>query len=456
MPVFDKKWFNPLYFILKDLLKDNSIRTILVYGGKSSSKTISICQAICMQAYVKKASAITFRKEGNLIKTTLKKSFNLALESTRLYPAFENLEFLYRCDGAEIVMKGLDDEEKAKGIESYKYVYIDELNHFTENEFRQFGLSLRGIEGQKIIASWNPVDQESWLKKKLVDNYEWVDLKHSLPCENSFIKKSSCGKVVIIKTTYEDNYWIAGSPCRTYGYRDENLIAEYLALKNFDENSYNVNVLGEWGEIIQGDSPFAIQWDDKKHIGNTAYDPGKQLIISIDFNLTPFCVTFHHYWQDQSGPHGHQFDEMEIKQGSIPAMVDAIKLKYLKSLPSAILTGDSMGNRGELSERDNASLYLQLLRGLGMRESQLKSSNNPTHENSKTDVNYVLYYFPDFKVDPSCINTIRDMKKVQTDPHGKIIKTNRKDLNQRADYIDTVRYLIHNVYYKWIDQHQKR
>lgn len=453
---FDKKWFNPLYFILNDIIKDNTVRTILVYGGKSSSKTISICQLLAKEAYVKKASTISFRKESTIIKTTLKKSFNLALDMTRLYPAFERLEFLYRCEGAEIVMKGLDDEEKAKGIESYKYLYLDELNHFAENEWRQFGMSLRGIEGQKIFASWNPVDENSWVKKNLIDKYEWVDTEYKLPCEHSFVKKSSCGKVVLIKTTYQDNYWISGSPCGTYGFKDANLISEYENLRMFDENSYNVNVLGEWGEILEGENPFAFQWDNDRHLSDAPlYDPKKQLIISIDFNLTPFCVTFHHYWTDKDGVHLHQFDEAEIKQGSIPAMVDLIKSRYLNSLPSAIITGDAMGNRGDISQRDNASLYLQLIRGLGMRESQIKVSSNPTHENSKTAVNYFLYYFPDYKVSKRCIQTARDMRNVQVDHTGKIIKSNRKDLNQRADYIDTVRYLIHNICYKWIEQHQR-
>lgn len=457
MPSFKKKWFNPLYFILKDLLKDNSVRTILIYGGKSAAKTISVCQALSMDAYVKKSNSITFRKHTNLIKTTLKKSFDKALLSARLYPAFESLDFLYRTDNAEIVMKGLDSEDKAKGIESYKYAYLDELDHFTEEEFRQFGLSLRGMIGQKIIASWNPVDQDSWIKKKLIDKYEWVDTKYKLPCEHSFVKQSKNGKIILIKTTYPDNYWITGSPCGTYGFRDENLIAEYDNLLSIDENSYNVNVLGEWGEIKKGDSPFATQWDDKKHISEEpAYDIKKQLIISIDFNLTPFCVTFHHFWQDDKGIHGHQFDEMEIKQGSIPAMIEAIRTRYLVSLPNAIITGDAMGNRGDISQRDNASLYLQLIRGLGMRESQIKVSNNPTHENSRSDCNYVLYHFPDFKIHKKCVNSIRDMRNVQVDAFGGILKKDRKDVNQRADYIDTIRYLIHNIYYKWIEQHSKR
>jgi len=210
-------------------------------------------------------------------------------------------------------------------------------------------------------------------------------------------------------------------------------------------------------DVDRTDTPFATQWNNDKHISEVAiYDPRKQLIISIDFNLVPFCVTFRHFFTDDTGQHYHVFDEAEIKQGSIPAMIELIKLKYKASLSNAILTGDAMGNRGDISQRDNASLYLQLLRGLGMTERQLKVSNNPTHENSRSDCNYVLYHFPDYKINPNCKGLIRDMRNVQVDATGAIIKGNRKDVNQRADYIDTERYAIHNIMYNWIDQNQKR
>ena len=154
MVTFRKKYFNPLYFILNEIIKDKSIRTVLVYGGKSSSKTVSIVQLISKEALVKGASTIAFRKESAIIKTTLKKSFNLALDTMFISPAFTKYDLSYKCNsGAEIIMKGLDSEEKAKGIESYKYVYLDELNHFEYLEYEQFELSLRGIEGQKIFAS---------------------------------------------------------------------------------------------------------------------------------------------------------------------------------------------------------------------------------------------------------------------------------------------------------------
>lgn len=249
---FDKKWFNPLYFILNEIIKDPQVRTVFVYGGKSSAKTVTLCQLLGKEAVVNNASTIAFRKHTNIIKTTLKKSFDLAIESIYLHPAFERLEFIYRAPRAEIVLKGLDGEEKAKGIESYKYLYLDELDHFTKEEYQQFNLSLRGIPGQKLFASWNPVDENCWIKTDIIDKIEFEDTEYKLPCERSFVKKSKDGKTVLIKTTFEDNYWIVGSPCGTYGYRDENLIAEYEALRTRDYYSYRINVLGEWGIITEG------------------------------------------------------------------------------------------------------------------------------------------------------------------------------------------------------------
>src|SRR6267154_4744483 len=136
---FDKKWFNALYFILNASLKDHKISKVFVFGGKSSAKTISIAQIISKEAYVKSASSIAFRKESTSIPTTLKKSFNAVQDKMYLWPGFERQDRIYKCreNPSEIVLKGMDDEEKAKGIEGYKYVYFDELNQFEKGEYEQ-------------------------------------------------------------------------------------------------------------------------------------------------------------------------------------------------------------------------------------------------------------------------------------------------------------------------------
>lgn len=206
-------------------------------------------------------------------------------------------------------------------------------------------------------------------------------------------------------------------------------------------------------------NPFAYQFSDVHHVSEKAvFQPAKPLIISLDFNLQPFAVTFSHFWRDTWGVHDHTFDEAEIAKGSIPDMVDLIKARYSKYLYGCEITGDAMGSRGELSQRDNASLYLQLCRGLGLNEKvHLKVPKaNPTHENSKADVNAVLYKCTkpgfEFLINPNCKGLIRDLRSVQWDDlKSQIKKRHREDVSQRADLLDAgVRYKVHTYWQKYI------
>lgn len=214
---------------------------------------------------------------------------------------------------------------------------------------------------------------------------------------------------------------------------------------------------GDWEAEREVLNPFAHQYDPKKHEStNAIFDPNKQLIIKIDFNMVPFAVNFSHMWRDEKGEHFHTFNEAQIPKGSIPAMIDLIKAKYHNQLSNCLITGDAMGRRGDLSQRDNANYYIQLQRGLRLKESQIKVKSNPTHDNSSSDVNYVLANFPDYKINPeTCPNTCRDMRTVQCDAFGEIQKRNRNDLTQRADFLDCERYGINTFLKKWIEVHQK-
>lgn len=250
---------------------------------------------------------------------------------------------------------------------------------------------------------------------------------------------------------------------------------EYLSLTSYDNpllSTSDIQALEEeielfspeqvrqeiYGEFIESDAmnPFAHQYVPAKHESLEAvFNPMRQIVISTDFNINPFAVGFWHYWRDAKGEHAHLFDEAEITNGSVPAMVDLIKFRYGPQIHSAILTGDAMGKAGQISQRDNASIYDQLLRGLGMSKTQLRVSGNPTHENSRADLNFVLYHHPDFKINPEkCPSTCRDMRSVQCDIYGSILKRNRKDANQRADQLDQTRYFTHNCLKDFIKTHQ--
>lgn len=325
--------------------------------------------------------------------------------------------------GGTLDMWSMDDPNSGRGF-FYKRVIIDEaekakkLKEAWEQTIRA---TLVDLKGDAWFMS-TPKFGLTYFKDVLYKNEQVSDIWKSF------------------KFTTFDNPFI-----------DPNEIKEAQKL---DDLTFRCEYLAE--DVDVSLNPFAVQWDDDRHQTKTNdYHYSRNLIMSVDFNLTPFCVTFWHEWTDASGEHVRMFDEAEIQQGSIPSMIDYIKARYEVSLATAILTGDAMGKRGDISQRDNASLYKQLLRGLGMREGQLKVSSNPTHENSKADFNYVLMNHPDFKIYEKCQGTIRDMRNVQVDATGKIIKGNRNDLNQRADYLDTGRYFVHNIMRKWIERDQK-
>lgn len=233
------------------------------------------------------------------------------------------------------------------------------------------------------------------------------------------------------------------------------LLANEIAL--LDANMVRQEIYAEFIDA-SAINPFMTQYSAAKHESkDVVFDPNKQLFMSIDFNLNPFCIIFFHNWRDGSGEHIHIFDELAIPNGSLPQMIETIKFRYNAQLPNCKITGDAMGKKRELSERDNASYYLQLQRGLGIRDGQLQLPANPTHENSRADCNYILYHHPDFKINPDkCPGTCRDMKIVQCDAYGSIIKANRKDGAQLADFLDCVRYGFNTFLWDWLKNHSKR
>lgn len=213
---------------------------------------------------------------------------------------------------------------------------------------------------------------------------------------------------------------------------------------------------GNWDVERDVSNPFAFQWSTPDHTGTEAiFQPEKRIYASIDFNLNPFCVTFWHNWEDQYGYHLHGFDEASIDNGSIQAMISLIRTRFGPFLYNLVITGDSMGSNRDIGKVDNSSHYMEIIKGLGLSESQLQVPHNPTHVNSRADVNSLLYMARQagsrfsVKLHPEKMRmTINDFKVVQCDAFGGIIKKDRKDLNQRADFLDTGRSVINLCYKK--------
>ena len=429
-----------------DYLEDKTTNEVLYGGGAGSGKSYLGCiwHIYRRMSYAGSRGMIGRAKLSNLEQSTLVTLFKVA----NIMGYKQGIHYNYNSqkhviswiNGSQTILKDLfqypsDPDFISLGSTEYTDAFIDEATEITLKAYDivqsriRYNLDLYGIV-PTILLTCNP--SNGWLKERFVlKENKTVELKPHQMFIQSLVSENP----------------------------DEAFKTLYIQQLDRLSTDYDKQRLlyGNWNAERSVENPFAYKFDEVKHVGTTPfYDYRKQLIISVDFNLIPFCVTFRHFWEDSEGAHYHVFDEAEIKQGSLPEMIDRIHGIYSASLPHAILTGDAMGNRGEISQRDNASLYIQLLRGLQMKESQLRVRNNPMHENSRVEVNYALTYLPDFKIHPKCTGLIRDYLNVQVDASGKIMKGNRNDLNQRADFLDTDRYAIHNLLEQWIHKHQKQ
>ena len=440
-----KTWFNPLYFHLRKYIEDPKIRRVMVYGGKSSAKTFTIAQLFNVISYTNNVSCIAYRKEQTTIKISLKPAFVKAIDSIHMNAVYNVQDFAIKGNNSQIIVfKGIDSEGKIKGIEGFKYILLDELDHYTEEEFMQANLSLRGMENQKIFATWNPVDENIWIKK-YIDRLQWDELpltikgnKHATLDATAFVRKSKDGKTLLIKTTYLDNKWIVGE--NGYGARDQNLIDEYEQLKTIDPNSYNVNVLGEWG-VRDKSNKFAFAFEQSKHVGQVTYDPDYLVWLSFDFNVNPISCTAFQYYDDML----RAVKCFKIDNSNIYELCKLIASYF----PDAMfkVTGDASGTSRSAMVADNVNYYTIIKDELGLIWSQFNiPSVNPRIEENQVKVNAVLYAGLFIADSENCKELIYDLTYVEIDENKKIIK-DRTAESKKSDFLDHFRYICNIIWH---------
>jgi hypothetical protein len=431
----------------------NKFPIVLLYGGYGSGKSVFIQTDLLEKArqpgyfkcyYGRKVledvRGSVHSKFVSIIKDNgLEDEFNYSEESNG------SMIIKHRATGNMFIPFGASKPESLKSIDDPTHFFLEEMDQFSQKDFAVILSRLRTEKGTlQLYGAFNTatVMPEHWMLKILFpefgeesyENTELIEIVKSIGVHKLFCN-------------YTDNYFI----------NQGDYFNKLKLTAGGDLELLKAIAGGEWG-TVKGENPFAFQYYQTKHESiDAVFDRNKQLLIKIDFNLNPFAVNFSNMWRDGRGEHFHTVDEASIKNGSLPAMIDLISNRYESQLPNCYLTGDAMGRKGEISQRDNASLYLQLQRGLRLKDTQIRTPRaNPTHENSRADVNYVLTHFPDYKINPkTCPNTCLDMRVVQCDAFGSIIKKDRNDLNQRADFLDCERYGISTFLRKWIDTNMK-
>jgi len=314
--IVNYKKLNPNGFYLLKYLQDATLRFIILYGGSSSGKSYSVAQTILIQTLQDGENTLVMRKVGASIQKTIYEDYKVAAKGLGIDHLFKFQQNTIKClyNGAKIDFSGLDDPEKIKGISNYKRVHLEELSEFDEPDLKQIRKRLRGKVGQQIICTFNPVSETCWIKRKLFDTEKWHDVPmtveiagKALPEELTKVKsirmnstksilnprtrqiEEHAPDMVVIQSTYLNNFWVVGSPDGTYGYYDEQCIADFEKDRLNDPDYYNVYALGEWGVIRTG-SEFFGSFHRGRHSGEHPYIPDLPIHISVDNNVLPYII----------------------------------------------------------------------------------------------------------------------------------------------------------------------
>jgi hypothetical protein len=202
---------------------------------------------------------------------------------------------------------------------------------------------------------------------------------------------------------------------------------------------------GYWDSTEPVVNPYMYAFNADIHVSHAAVKNENMMdYISMDFNINPLCMIGGHYYREKDLHCIDIHSEYMIQKGSIPVLIDEINANY-KTPSKILITGDAGGNVGNIHARDNISMYNQIMKGCNLNARQVLVRNNPRHKNSRADCNTVLQNSRyRVRINPNCINLIRDLQKVQCDSEGSIIKQNRKNIHEQADFLDCFRYFIHN------------
>ena len=295
--------YNPIYWHLKNAFNKPELRYIFFYGGSSAGKTYSAVQLNIDDTLGKPSNTLVFRKQLVDISDSIYKDYKLYGERLNQFvPAFEFKINRINIQSKEVRFRGIADIENMKGLSSFKRIYLNELTQFDFNDFKMLRKRLRGQEGQQIIGDWNPIYRSHWIKKKVLDLEEWVTLDNIVSPEdwadlgysedkrylsqldegNSFVKINERGNMLLIKTTYKDNFWINGSPYNSkYGRVDQHVLDEYEYDRINEPEDYDVYALGEWGYISK--RQIIPKWNEIDEVPKTA----KRIPSGLDFGFNP-------------------------------------------------------------------------------------------------------------------------------------------------------------------------
>lgn len=256
------------------LLFDYSHRWEFWCGSAGSGKSYTICQRLIMRCCKEPIKILVCRRYASTLRNSCFALFKEVLTKWKLTPYVKINESDFRIrfpNGSEIIMVGLDTEEKLLSLTNISTVWVEEAYEVEQSKVEQLNLRMRGqADNQQIFLSWNPISKHSWLYKFTVEE----------PPANS----------VFIHSTYKDNPFLNAeyvsaldemeyrnpAKYRVYGRGEWGIDVEGLVLTNWRAEEFDAMALASTG--LEHRAGLDLGWIDKTAIIDTLYDKENHII----------------------------------------------------------------------------------------------------------------------------------------------------------------------------------
>lgn len=266
-----KELFIPKFY---PLLFDYSHRWEFYCGSAGSGKSYSIAQKIIMRCCREPIRVLVCRRYATTLRNSCFALFKEILAKwkiTKFISIKETDMSITFPNGSQIIMVGLDTEEKLLSLTNISMVWVEEAYEVEKNKVEQLNLRMRGTAAnQQIILSWNPISKNSWLYNFTVENPpEGSTYHHSTYKDNPFLNTEYIAALDEMETRNPAKY-------RVYGLGEWGVDTEGLVITNWKTEEFDPMELASQG--LEHRAGMDLGWIDKSAIIDTLYDRKNKII----------------------------------------------------------------------------------------------------------------------------------------------------------------------------------
>jgi phage terminase large subunit len=266
-----KSAFVPKFF---PLLLDYSHRWEFYVGSAGSGKSYSICQKIIIRCCKENIRVLVCRRYATTLRNSCFALFKEVLAKWKLtnYVRIRETDMSISFpNGSQIIMVGLDTEEKLLSLTNISMVWVEEAFEVEKEKVEQLNLRMRGTaSNQQIILSWNPISKNHWLYDYTVINPPASSIfHHSTYKDNPFLNSEYINALDEMEVRNPAKY-------RVYGLGEWGVDIEGLVITNWKLQSFDAMDLAAQG--MEHRAGIDLGWIDPTAIIDTLYDRENKII----------------------------------------------------------------------------------------------------------------------------------------------------------------------------------